>query len=247
MGLAASQIVDSGAPHFLGGFMARTVTFAELKDRSRRRGDFVNNNFISDAELEQYINDSIAELYDLLVSRFGNDYYFSEDTITLVSGQIEYDLPSDFYKMVGVDLQLSASGERLTMKPFMFVERNRDQEFDPYRRYRIVGNTFRLMESSTNVTSGGIITLYYIPAPTILTDDADTFDGISGWEEYVIIDAAIKMRVKEETDTKDLELAKQRMIQRINDSADNRDVGQSERVTDVRTIDYFEDSLFYDT
>ena len=42
--------------------MARTVTLAELRDMVRRRADIVNDPFHPDSEIDDYINEGIAEL-----------------------------------------------------------------------------------------------------------------------------------------------------------------------------------------
>lgn len=64
-------------------------------------------------------------------------------------------------------------------------------------------------------------------------NDAKTIDGIAGWEEYVIIDAAIKAQIKQESDIQPLLLQKQAMKERIEAMAEGRDVGQAQHVSDV--------------
>jgi hypothetical protein len=51
----------------------------------------------------------------------------------------------------------------------------------------------------------------------------DTFDGINGWEEFVIVDAAIKCMIKQELGTQELEKQKKDLIRRIEAMAPNRD------------------------
>lgn len=222
--------------------MARTATLSELRTRARQRTDAVNSTFFTDSEINGYINDSIAELYDILIQKFGADYYLVDTpfSFTTVSGQKNYDLPSNFYKLAGVDLRNSGTGDPLTLDPFMFIERNRfnNRARRTARdlsglRYRIIGNKIRFIEPDANEE----IDLWYAPSATKLVNDSDTFDGINGWEEYVVIDVAIKMNIKQESETTELERQLQRMRQRIEEAADNRDYGQSERVTDVRGFD----------
>lgn len=212
--------------------MARPVTFGEMKLRARQRADQVNSTFIKEPELEQYINDSITELYDVLVQKFGSDYYIKDFEFQTVQGVRDYDLPADFYKLKGVDLIRGQQDRDVTLKPFMFIERNKRSLFDNFR-YRIVGSQISFLQPDTSRS----IRLWYVPISERLVDDSDTFDGINGYEEYVIIDAAIKMLTKEESDTQVLMQQKMMMLQRIEEAADNRDEGQSDRVTDVRSID----------
>ena len=60
-----------------------------------------------------------------------------------------------------------------------------------------------------------------------------TMEWFNGWEEYIVIDAAIKMLGKEESITDDLKLRKKDMYQRIQDIAENRDEGSPGRTADV--------------
>jgi hypothetical protein len=69
--------------------------------------------------------------------------------------------------------------------------------------------------------------------------DAVTIDGIAGWEEYVVIDAAIKARVKQEQPIDDLRVQKAEMVKDIQDMAEGRDAGQAHHVSDVLSINGF--------
>ncbi len=67
-----------------------------------------------------------------------------------------------------------------------------------------------------------------------LLKDTDILDGVSGWTEYVIVDAAIKALEKEESDTSALQIRKQMLKQRIEESAMNRDAGQPDTISATR-------------
>jgi hypothetical protein len=224
----------------LGEQMARTATLLELRTQARQRADKVGSGYILDSELTTYINQSISELYDLLVGAYGNDYYLTSTTFATNNTDTEYNLPSDFYKLAGVDLYLNAS-RFITLKPFMWNERGRYQDGSNWAaiiaiqgpRYHIGGNKITF-----NPTPPGTfnIKMYYVPYSPKLVADSDAFDGIDGWEEFVVIDAAIKMLQKEETDVTVLALQKKAIIQRINTMAENRDEGHSFRVQDVQRM-----------
>lgn len=65
------------------------------------------------------------------------------------------------------------------------------------------------------------------------TITVDSLDGRNGWEEWVVVDAAIKLLSKEESDTSQLERESARLWARIMAALQNRDAGQGKRVTDV--------------
>jgi hypothetical protein len=204
-------------------------TLLELRTRSRQRADMVNSRFISDSELNYLINASVAELYDLLIANRDENYYIDSDTFTTSAGDSEYDLPADFYKLMGVDL-VNGSSDSVTLKAFKWQERNRSITGVEELRYQIRNNTLKFIPTPS---SGKSIKVWYVPRPTALSLDADTFDGINGFEEYVIIDAAIKMRVKEESPVQELMLEKQMMEKRILKSCQGRDSTEPPRVIDV--------------
>lgn len=64
-------------------------------------------------------------------------------------------------------------------------------------------------------------------------NDAATLDGLAGWEEYIIIDAAIKAQIKQEGPSQELMAERQAMRTEIEAMAEARDVGQAFHVSDV--------------
>lgn len=213
-----------------------TVTLLELRTRARQRADMEATGFVKDPELNSYINASYAELYDLLVACFGSDYFVAPaHPFTTTPNTDKYALPTDFYKLLGVDIKLDSINWR-TVKRFEFSERNIpqiwDNSFYVSTRYRLNGNNILI---SPVPTSQAECRAWYIPLPQKLTLDSDSFSGINGYEEYVIIDAAIKMLTKEESDTSQLSFDKQALKKRIQDMADSRDVGSPATVSDTAT------------
>ena len=67
-----------------------------------------------------------------------------------------------------------------------------------------------------------------------LVQDNQIVDGVSGWEEYIIVDAARKILLKEESDTSFLLAEKQALLTRIESAAENRNASDPERVSDSR-------------
>jgi hypothetical protein len=211
-----------------------TYNLSQLRERARQRADMENSRFISDSELNSFINASYGELYDLLVATRGENYYITSHSFTTTSGVDTYALPNDFFKLMGVDY-VTSPNQAITLRPFMWQERNRFKE--PFYNnanynlmYQIRGNNLVFVPAPNGNQS---IKLWYIPRAIELNDDSDSFDGINGWEEYVIIDAAIKMRIKEETSIDELVLAKSEMKARISQASAGRDSSEPLRVTDV--------------
>lgn len=191
-----------------------------------------NSNYISDSEWNGLINQSYSELYDLLIAALP-DYYYSSSTEVIASGASSIALPSDFYKLRGLDFRIS-SDDHITLYKYNFERRNLKNRSiirgAPYREYRIMGSNI-LIEPSDRAP--GTYVLHYVPAYTTLASDTDTLDGINGWEEYVIIDAAMKARIKEESPIRDLQYQKDQMMARIKTLGAERDYANPETITDV--------------
>lgn len=214
--------------------------------------------FVTDPELISYINQSYFELYDLLVTTF-EDYYVGVPIIFTTNGsQFLYPLPDGVItftnaitgatgfvappclKVKGIDLGLSNGNNAwMTIERFEFIERNKyifPQLTSTYLgvfnlRYKIEGDNIYFIPTPAGNQQ---VRLWYIPRLTQLAALADQADGISGWTEYIITDAAIKCMQKEESDVSVLLTQKAALIKRINDSAANRDVGQPSKISDTR-------------
>lgn len=217
---------------------------------SKQRADRVNSNFVTKSEWVSYINQSAFELYDLLVTVYEDYFVAPPITFTADGSTYSYPLPNGvnysaaapFYKLMGVDLALNNTNNAyVTVTKFMFQDRNRfvypntaSTIYGVFNlQYRLVGTNIEFIPTPSG---GQQIRLWYIPRlPQLLQDTDTTTDSISGWIEYVIVDAAIKALQKEESDVSVLMAQKQALIVRIQDSAMNRDAGQADRVTDVRS------------
>jgi hypothetical protein len=68
--------------------------------------------------------------------------------------------------------------------------------------YRLIGPQGVLKRAEFMPVAGSrkIVALWYVPEPQILTDPADLYYGRSGFEEWLIYDAAVSILVAEESD-----------------------------------------------
>ena len=218
------------------------TTLQSLVDRVRQRADMTGSAFVSDAEVISYINVAMSEIHDVLVTKF-EDYYVSSTTYTLPAAN-PGNLPDSFYKALGVDLDVGGITYRL--KPYSFQERamynspGMVASMITNTLYNIQGSLIKFIPSPT---VSGSATLYYVPeAQQFSTSESEymaktVFDKAPavayGYEEYVVIDAAIKCLQKEESDVQVLLLQKQQQLLRIEQAAGKRDAGESYAIGDV--------------
>lgn len=225
------------------------MSLGQIRLMAQQRADRVNSNFVTMPEWNAYIQQSYFELYDLLITVY-EDYFvaspvtFSTDGTTFLyplPNGTNYSAAAPFYKLMGVDLALNnAQNAYVTLNRFNFIDRNRylypNSAATIYgvfnMQYRLVGTNIEFIPTPT---ANQQIRLWYIPRLQQLLKDTDlTTASISGWIEYVIVDAAIKALQKEESDVSVLMAQKQGLIDRIQSSAMNRDVGQADKISDTR-------------
>lgn len=215
-----------------------TVTLAELTTGARQRADQLRSKFVSDSEATKYINDGYGELYDMLVLAY-QDYFLADPyEFTVASGDSE-PLPSDFYKVTGVDISLN--GDWRLIFPFNFINRNAKGSsqrllysgLESKIRYRILGSNIKFIPG--DVIANQTFRLWFVPRRTKLVLSTDAIDAQSElWSEFIEVTAAIDMVGKEESSTSELRAKKQELTLRIKTLAVNRDAGHADQITDVR-------------
>lgn len=188
--------------------MALTQTLLQLRTRLRELTDTENDTHLSDAELTSYINSAITYAYDLLVAGSPSDYFMKTTTFPTVVGSDSYTLPTDFYKLRALYV-LEQPG---LYRPLM-----------PCQEEELVE-----LWAPTAVAT---LRMDYIPCATPLALDGDTFDGINGWEELVLQQAAIDVKNKREEDSVQHFRKRQDLEKRITRMT-YRDAGAPERVVD---------------
>lgn len=216
--------------------MARTRTLTNLIADVRFRAD---NQAATDPEITELINESIAELYDMLANAFGDEYFETETSLSTVANNdsISLSAVTDFYKVTGV-WWLISGGQYARISQYMpansqTIIPSSGWNYDASIYYRLRVNSLRFVPTPLAVHT---VKLKYIPWSTRLVNAGDTFDGYNGWEEYPIVDAAIKLLEREGNmdDAQLLMARKQSMAQRIAEMAD-RDQTEPARVQDTRT------------
>lgn len=150
------------------------VTLGALRLRAQQQSDMINSSFVSTSEWNSYLSTDYKELVDLLVGAYGNEYSVQTPYILTTDGVNKlFALPSDFYKGLGVDFLIGNNPlTPVTLKPFMFPERNKYaspsiQVIYGYAnlKYKYVGNQimFNIVPSA-----GQQIQIWYVPEPTPL-------------------------------------------------------------------------------
>jgi len=215
--------------------MARTRTLTNLIADVRAVADIEGDLHVTDAQITEFLNQGITELYDMLVEARGHEYYLTSGTVATVSGTETYSLPTDFMELHKVDIAVNGSNWDLT--PYSLHERNDYNQTSGGSTYpvvyRVIGGNISLLPVPRAVYT---VTLRYVPCATRLASGSDTFDGISGWEEYPIWRAAAYCLAKEESDPSFALQMLATLKKRIENMATKRNAYGAERVRDVYAI-----------
>ena len=218
----------------------QTITDNAIDVSDMRRSGFIDQSGVAGSELIRYTNLAYRDLYAQIVA--SKEFYFTTATnISVIAGTDTYTLPTDFYKLDGVDLALDNSGRFLTLQPFMFKERNKFRSglalsVAPYGqvfRYLIVAGNIRFLPlPSQNNT----IQLWYTPEPATLTAMTDSINVPIGGDEYMSLYVACLLLAKEESDTSALNAKRMEVLEQLKTSLKDRDQGSASYVVDESTI-----------
>ena len=194
--------------------MARTTTLGAMRTAALQRAMMSTGNVVIVSEANALINQSIAKLYDMLIASRGMDYYEKVPPQTITTTGVNpglYALATDFYQLLQIEANLG--GFTVPLMPYTMMEHGR--------------------LAQVPVESGITITVRYIPTCGLLVNDSDPYDGINGWEEYIINDCAAHFCEKEERDASPFYKRMAEDVARIERMAPDRDGGMPTRRQDV--------------
>jgi len=172
----------------------------DLGGQNNAFGQNADDN-VTDVEMTYYLNASLTEIYNLLVSKFGDNYYWAPDYFLPVSSGIyTYPLPQDLYKLVNVDLGLNSSGITWrSIRPFNVHQRNQSpgyvggtQQYLGWANlsYQLQGGNITFLPNTGSLPAP--LRLQYIPQPPLLVATLPTAYSINtscvqGQQVYVTL------------------------------------------------------------
>lgn len=129
---------------------------------------------ITDTEMASYLNASVCEVFGILVSKFGDNYYFAPDYFLPQTGAFVYPLPEDCHKLLNVDYQISPGVFR-SIKPYNNHQRNANAGYVGNTQTGLGWANVTYQEQGDNIVfqpqTGPLpypIRLQYIPEPPLL-------------------------------------------------------------------------------
>lgn len=250
----ASDGVSSSppSPYQVGqSLLPGQTTVGNLILESKQRVDRVNADNITDQEWTSMLSQSYKWLYNLLIQKFGNDYFIANPYTYTTSGQIDpvfqaqvFPLPPDFYKLMRCEVALNPGDPNswVTLRQFEAIQANLWNFPNVYTFYGITNLRYRLWGKYLQIvpiaSAGQTIRIWYSPKPNQLINSTDIIDGISAFEELMVVDTCLKALAKTEEDVTVFALQKKELLQQIEEAAENRNVGEPQTVSDSRTRNF---------
>lgn len=227
------------------------TTAGNLILEAQQRVDRVHSDNITDQEWISMISQSYKELYDILIQKFGDDYFIQKPYTYTTTGQIDpvfqaqvFPLPADFYKLMRCEVALNPQDPNswITLRQFNAIQANLWNYPNVYTFYGITNLRYRLWGKFLQIvpiaSANQTIRIWYSPRPNQVIFATDTLDAISGWEEYIVTDVCIKALAKTEEDSSIFLGQKAALMKRVEEAAENRNVGEPQTVSDSRTRNF---------
>ena len=202
---------------------------ADLIAEVRAIADMENTQFVTDDQINLWLNAAYRELYNMLINSY-ELYNIATDDITTVSGTKDYALPADFLKLIKV-FYVSSDGREYPLTRMNLHTADtyafRDSEVS---KYVLLGNNLRLWPIPN---TGKTIRIYYNPAATVFAKTDTDIDFEQHQDEFCIVSAAVKCLEKEQTPTTELMTDRERLRKQCLSAIEPRDVSDSLQIADV--------------
>lgn len=215
------------------------ATLLQLRDRVRDRADIENStDRHPDAELDGYINNAARKLYAL--AHQGGILRVQKNFVPTITGAASYALPTDFLGITGVWLQKDDYSIWLEWhdayeRPFEGPSVSGIGDFASSYSVAVFSDVWSI-ELFPKPTSGDFLVVY-VPTYVDLVADGDNlyvFINILSWDELIVLDAAIQVKLKDKDDFLDLAGERDRIIAQVQSQVELRNMSGSHKVRDNR-------------
>ena len=181
-----------------------------------------DGNFIPDSEVDDYINDAIDLLYSILVDGTDGTLFAKNAPILNKIGDNAYQLPGDFHQLVDVAVFVGHTYIRSIQADPQDYAQLTTQNYNgqAYTRHFLQWNVEQnraelFIFPAPSQTQD--IAVRYIPTPPVLELDSDELGFPSFFYQWVVLDTAVQMANKEESNTEALLFERDKVEKRIRD------------------------------
>lgn len=181
----------------------------------RAEANMEGSEFISDAQIGLWLTDAARSLYNLLLRHKGQSYYARRTAppLAVSAGAAEVSLPSDFYQLLGVRHRpvggtAGAQDRKLVQcdaadfAAFGAGGQGSPTHYNLRGMFAIDGATTatEIIELFPTPNAAGLLVVDYVPSFRVVSAGAVSYDGVNGWEQWMVYDVAARMLHKEGND-----------------------------------------------
>lgn len=203
--------------------MAGAITLLSMRTALQNRGGFTSTTSadLTPTILNDFINEGVAQVWDLLKGK-SDDRLVTSTTLATAVGVATVNLPATFYALRKLEIVDSStpSGFRRLRSHDLDASHLYATLYGKAYRYRLQGSTIVLVPTPQAIES---LRLWYIPLPTVLAADGDTFDGYNGYERLIYQYAWRSCLERQDLDTTNADRAIAKFEADIKAAADGRD------------------------
>ena len=209
------------------------MTRAELRTLMLSWLDDPDSGYFTAAQCNVWLNLAQRQVQMLLLQA-GQNFYMKPVITTLVSGQADYVLPSDFVVEHRLEVVISGSGTSENRQPIIPITTNQ-QDLVSIASGTPTNYYIKKDRVTLSPTPNAALTLrlYYSPMVTDMTADADSPDVPEQFMEFVAILAAYDGFIKDDRAPQNLVLKKEKYETLLKQMSNDRTQDQSRQVIDV--------------
>lgn len=197
--------------------MSRAVALSALMSRIRWQADSPGTARLVDADLITEINASWQAMRELTADN-GHKLYLTAASGTLTPGVVggadpiasfgSLSLPADCARIYGIDVVFNGIRRPLAAGEFQ----ERDEYYDAFGNTTGVPVQFHVynigVETATSIGTGSVAlfpapdqpypyTLWYLPNWTNITNTTFVFNGLAGWDDWVVWHVVLKIAARD--------------------------------------------------
>lgn len=173
--------------------MARNVLASEIISRGREAADAVSDTNITDVWLYKTATAGVAKLWDLILMHGLGGEGIKTVFLKTVSGQTNYDVNGTVWALTSGGAYNTALTDFYKVKTLYCDDGN--------SLYRPISRVTPNEEYGQKAPAAVLtLKLCYIPCAPVWTIGSETFDGINGWEEWLVQYIAYAIKMKQQDD-----------------------------------------------
>ena len=219
--------------------MPATTTLAALRSYARQLSDMEDDaKFVTDEELNRYVNDGAAGYYDILIDADDAKLLAKNGGVLTKTGDFAWDMPNDFYRLVSLNWKsgqgyweiLPADTQDAAILSARWKNK-RDAKYLLRVKSMVTGQMECMIYPKLEAPDR--LAMSYIPLLHTLVDDTDTIASFGSWDSYIATYAALMMRRKQDLDISVLVYDLKEMEDNIRNAFEDIDIARPKTIREL--------------